>query len=125
MEKYIFDRNNSLWYELQGDYYIPCLALDATDTQSIGIVDQKASAVHQGASHGSLYRCADQWKTKQLSCRSRQPGKETLDLLVNQIAEKKGVTEQLKSQNQMAWGRRMNNIRTAAEEIDKVEVIFV
>ena len=26
MEKYIFDEDNGLWYELQGDYYIPCLA---------------------------------------------------------------------------------------------------
>ena len=25
MEKYIYDENNGLWYELQGDYYIPCL----------------------------------------------------------------------------------------------------
>jgi len=27
MEKYIYDKNNGLWYELQGDYYIPCLAV--------------------------------------------------------------------------------------------------
>ena len=33
MEKYIYDKNNGLWYELQGDYYIPCLVLDKEDTQ--------------------------------------------------------------------------------------------
>ena len=27
MEKFIYDKNNGLWYELQGDYYIPCLRL--------------------------------------------------------------------------------------------------
>ena len=27
MDKYIFDKSNGLWYELQGDYYIPCLIL--------------------------------------------------------------------------------------------------
>ena len=32
MEKYIYDKNNGLWYELQGDYYIPCLVLDEQDT---------------------------------------------------------------------------------------------
>lgn len=32
MEKYIFDRDNGLWYERQGDYYIPCLALEEVDT---------------------------------------------------------------------------------------------
>lgn len=31
MKKYIFDQSNGLWYELQGDYYIPCLVLDETD----------------------------------------------------------------------------------------------
>lgn len=33
MEKYIYDKNNGLWYELQGDYYIPCLMLNEEDTQ--------------------------------------------------------------------------------------------
>lgn len=41
MEKYIFDRNNGLWYELQGDYYIPCLALDKADIQPIEIWGRK------------------------------------------------------------------------------------
>jgi len=47
-----------------------------------------------------------------------------LDLLVKQMAEKQGITEQLKAQDQMAWVRRMNNIRNAAEEIINAEVIF-
>ena len=37
MEKYIHNNNNGLWYELQGDYYIPCLALDEEETQPIGM----------------------------------------------------------------------------------------
>ena len=41
MEKYIFDQNNGLWYELQGDYYIPCLVLDETDTSPIGMWGRK------------------------------------------------------------------------------------
>ena len=32
MEKYIYNEQNGLWYELQGDYYIPCLVLDKEDT---------------------------------------------------------------------------------------------
>lgn len=50
--------------------------------------------------------------------------KEMLDLLVKQIAEKQGITEQLKAQDQMAWVQRMNNIRNVAEEIVNAEVIF-
>ena len=41
MEKYIFDRNNGLWYELQGDYYVPCLVLEEVYTQPIGMWGRK------------------------------------------------------------------------------------
>ena len=41
MEKYIYNNNNGLWYELQGDYYIPCLVLDEDDTQPIGMRGRK------------------------------------------------------------------------------------
>lgn len=37
MEKYIYDLNNGLWYELQGDYYIPCLVMEESDTKPIGM----------------------------------------------------------------------------------------
>ena len=45
-------------------------------------------------------------------------------LLVNQLAEKEGVTEQLKADNQMLWVARMNNIRNRAEEIVYQEIIY-
>ena len=41
MEKYIYDNSNGLWYELQGDYYIPCLVLPDTEECSIGIWGRK------------------------------------------------------------------------------------
>ena len=31
MDKYIFDKNNGLWYELIGDYYLPCLTVPAEE----------------------------------------------------------------------------------------------
>ena len=41
MKKYIFDQSNGLWYELQGDSYIPCLVLDETGTSPIGMWGRK------------------------------------------------------------------------------------
>ena len=41
MEQYIFDKNNGLWYELQGDYYIPCLAVPAEEETPIGLWGQR------------------------------------------------------------------------------------
>ena len=45
--------------------------------------------------------------------------------LVKQLAEKEGVTEQLKAENQMLWVQRMNNIRNRATEIVNAELIYV
>ena len=44
--------------------------------------------------------------------------------LVKQLAEKEGVTEQLKKENQMLWVKRMNNIRNRATEIVNAELIY-
>lgn len=33
MKKYIFDESNGLWYEMQGDYYIPCLSVAAEEAK--------------------------------------------------------------------------------------------
>lgn len=41
MDKYIYDESNGLWYELQGDYYIPCLILSAEEERPIGIWGQR------------------------------------------------------------------------------------
>ena len=121
MEKYIFDRNNGLWYELQGDYYIPCLVLDKADIQPVGMWGRKYLCYIKEY-HPVLY--ADLLTSGKLSSylvEIDNRAKEMLDLLVKQMAEKQGVTEQLKAQNQMAWMRRMNNIHNAAEEIINAE----
>lgn len=50
---------------------------------------------------------------------------ERMTLLVGQMAEKQGITEQLKSEDQMLWVQRLNNIRNAAEEIVLQEIVYV
>ena len=54
----------------------------------------------------------------------QEQAEERFDLLVEQMAEREGVTEQLKVQNQMLWVRRINNIRARAEEIVMEEIIY-
>ncbi len=54
----------------------------------------------------------------------QEQAEERFDLLVEQMAEKEGVTEQLKAQDQMLWVKRMNNIRARAEEIVREEIIY-
>ena len=50
---------------------------------------------------------------------------ERFDLLVEQMAEREGVAEKLKAQNQILWVRRINNIRTRADEIVREEIIYI
>ncbi len=124
MEKYIFDRNNGLWYELQGDYYIPCLALDEANIRPIGIWGRKHLRYIKEYRPALYTDLQTSGKLSSYLAEVDNRAKEMLDLLVKQMAEKQGITEQLKAQDQMAWVRRMNNIRNAAEEIINVEVIF-
>ena len=46
------------------------------------------------------------------------------DVLVEQMAEREGVTEQLKEENQMLWVQKMNNIRAMAEEIIRTIILY-
>ena len=55
----------------------------------------------------------------------QEQAEERFDLLVAQMAEREGVTEKLKAQDQILWVRRMNNIRTRAEEIVREEIIYI
>ena len=53
-----------------------------------------------------------------------EQAEEMFSWLVKQLAEKEGVTEVLKAENQMLWVRRMNNIRSAAMEIVANDLIY-
>ena len=124
MEKFIYDNSNDLWYELHGDYYLPCLAIPEEEVHTIGIwgrKHQKSLREHRPiiysdlALSGKLYGYLADIDTQ---------ARNKLDLLVTQLAEKEGINECLKAQNQLAWVRAMNNIRNRAEEIILKELIY-
>ena len=124
MEKYIYNNNNGLFYELQGDYYIPCLVLDEEETQPIGMWGRKHLRYikeHRRALYTTLLISG---KLNSHLAEIDSQATEMFDRLVKQLSEKEGITEQLKAQDQMAWVGAMNNIRNAAEEIVNAEVIF-
>ena len=124
MEKYIYNEQNGLWYELQGDYYIPCLVLDKEDTQPIGMWGRKYLRhirENRPVLHTTLLLSG---KLNSYLAEIDNRAAEMFDRLVKQLAEKEGITEQLKAQDQMAWVGAMNNIRNRAEEIENAEVIF-
>ena len=124
MEKYIYNEQNGLWYELQGNYYIPCLVLDEEDSQPIGMWGRKYLRYikeHRPVLHTTLLLSG---KLNSHLTEINQQASEMFDLLIKQLVEKEGITEQLKATNQMAWVGPMNNIRNRAEEIVNTEVIY-
>ena len=54
-----------------------------------------------------------------------QESREQVEMLMEQMAEKQGVTEELKVQNRTKWVRLMNNIKASAEEIVLKNMIYV
>ena len=124
MEKYIYNKQNGLWYELQSDYYIPCLVLDEEDTRPIGMWGRKHLRYikeHRPVLHTTLLLSG---KLNSHLAEIDKQATEMFDRLMKQLAEKEGITEHLKAQDQMAWVGAMNNIRNTAEEIVITEIIF-
>ena len=124
MEKYIYNEQNGLGYELQGDYYIPCLAMDEEDTQPIGMWGRKYLRYikeHRPVLHTTLLLSG---KMNSHLAEIDNRATEMFNRLVKQLAEKEGITEQLKAHDQMAWVGAMNNIRNRVEEIVNTEIIY-
>ena len=122
MEKYIYNNNNGLWYELQEDYYIPCLVLDEEITQPIGMWGRKHLRYIKEQRPVLYTTLLLSGKLNSHLAEIDNRATEMYDLLMKQLAEKEGITEQLKAQDQIAWVQRMNNIRNVAEEIINAEM---
>ena len=124
MEKVIYDEKNGLWYELQGDYYIPCLKLPEEEIQPIGLWGQR-HLIYLKQSHKVLYY--NLLTSGKLNSHIAEIDKQANDMffrLVKELAEKENITEELKSNDQMLWVQKMNNIRNRVTEIVNKEIIY-
>lgn len=124
MEKYKFDDRNGLWYELQGDYYLPCLKLPEEEQVHIGIWGQRHLRYlkkHHRVLYGNLLTSG---KLNGYLADIDRQAEELFFRLVNQMAEEEDITEKLKASNQMEWVRKMNSIRNRAAEITNSELIY-
>ena len=124
MDKYIYDEKNGLWYELQGDYYLPCLKLPKEESRHIGVWGQRHLRYlkqHRKVLYSELLISG---KLNDYLADLNEQAEAMFSRLVKQLFEKEGVTEALKAENQMLWVQRMNNIRSAAMEIVSSELIY-
>ena len=124
MDKYIFDKSNGLWYELQGDYYIPCLILSEEETQPIGLWGQRHKQYLKEHKHLLYTTMLIEGTLNSYLADIDKQAQERLLLLTKQIAEQENVTEQLKADNAMLWVQKMNEIQSRVREIIYNEIIY-
>lgn len=112
-------------YTKYGDYYLPDLAVPEEEPATYGRFGRmrfKYLKEHRRGTYISLLTSGQ--LIQHLNEIDREANK-ILELLVKQMAQSQGVTEQLKADDQMAWVSAMNNIRNAAEETVFHEFLFI
>ena len=124
MKKVIYDEKNGLWYELQGDYYIPCLKLYEEEQQPIGVWGQRHLRYIKQNRKVLYLSLLTSGKLNGYLADLDKQAEELFTRLIKQMAERDGITEKLKADNQMEWVGRMNNIRSRATEIVNHDIIY-
>lgn len=151
MERYIINARTGLKYELVGDYYLPVGTrlevvdpddgrLDAQASASRRAAKKENAAEHErpaigrfGKAHAAYLKRTQRHVYAQLAAEGKlgtylaqidEQANSMLELLIRQMAKREGVTEQLKAADQMEWVRRMNSIRSRAEEIVNSDLVY-
>ena len=124
MKKQIYDEKNGMGYTVHGDYYLPDLVLREEEPTygKYGMLRKQFLKEHRSARYQYLLLTG---KLNEHLNQTDQEAREQVEMLMKQMAEKKGVTEELKVQDQMKWVRLMNNIKVSAEEIILKNTVYV
>ena len=124
MTKTIFEEMGGV-YVRKGDYLLPCLSLPAEkENRPIGVWGQRHLRYlrqHRKVFYTNLLTSG---KLDSYLADIDKQAEDMFFRLVEQMAEREGVTEQLKAENQIEWVGRMNNICSRAAEIVNAELIF-
>ena len=124
MKKQIYDEKNGMSYTLHGDYYLPDLVLREEEPTygKYGMLRKQFLKEHRSARYQYLLLTG---KLNEYLNQTDQEARDQVEMLMKQMAEKKGVTEELKVQDQMKWVGLMNNIKVSAEEIILKNMVYV
>lgn len=127
LKKRIHDEKNGLDYVLVGDYYIPDIRLDEEpeDDRPIGkygLLHREYLKEHRPVLYNNLVLSGKLHRyLKDLDGQAH----ERLDVIVRQMAEAEGISEELKARQPMLWVQSMNSIRARAEEVVLTEMVYI
>lgn len=118
------EQTMNITYEKCGDYLIPNLIPDPEpegELRKFGLMRKHYLKEYKRGIYSGLLLAGE---LKKHLLMIQEQAEERFDFLVQQMAEREEVTEQLKESNQMLWVRRMNSIRQRVEEIVREEIIY-
>lgn len=121
--KSIFEQQGGT-YTMQGDYRLPNLTAEETDTRPIGVWGQRRLNYLKHHRKVLYYNLLTSGKLHSHLADTEEQAQALFSRLIKEYAEKEGMTEQLKSTDQMKWVGKMNAIRNAATEIINRELIY-
>lgn len=122
MERYMFDEKNGLWYELVGDYYLPCVSTPVIDELGAwGHLRLRHLREHQNGIYTGMLLSG---KLESHLAEVNTKAEEMFERLVEEMSEDEGVTEEMKALDQISWVQQMNSIRSRAAEIVREELIY-
>lgn len=123
MEKSLFEKMGGT-YRRVGDYYIPNLSLPEGEDKQIGIWGQRHRRYLKQNHRVRYMNLVTSGKLNSYLADVDVRAEEMFSRLVKQMAEKQGVTEQMKTENQMLWVQEMNNIQNRVKEIINHQLIY-
>ena len=124
MENRIYDENNGLWYARQGDYYLPELALPPEEEKSIGIWGQRHLQYLKEHKQLIYLNLLTSGRLNEYLVSIDGQAEDMFSRLAKEYANRQGVTERLKAENQLEWVQKMNNIRNYVREVVESEFIY-
>ena len=125
MDRYIYDEKNGLWYELQGDYYLPCLKQPEERTAHIGVWGQRHLRYLKQYHRVCYYNLLTSGKLNDYLSDVEIQAQQMFDELVKTLSRNGNLTEDLKAATPMEWVKKSNTIRNQAAEIVNQKIIFL
>ena len=124
MKQHYIDERTGIRYTLQGDYYLPDLVLPVEETKSIGVWGQRHKRYlkeHKRVTYANLLTSGG---LNSYLADIDEQAQERFEVLIEQMKQAQGITEQIKAENVWEWVRRLNNIQACAMEIVNKEIVF-
>ncbi len=123
MEKSLFEQMGGNYRQV-GDYMLPNLTLPEEKDIEIGVWGQRYKRYLKEHHKPTYYTLLTSGKLNEQLAEVDRQAEYTFFRLVKQMAEREGVTEALKAENQMLWVQKMNNIRNRATELVNADIIY-